>query len=101
MPVIPSENEEEYIARQEIELRRKLATEHQAKVQAEEREKARALHHMKCPKCGMPLEEIPFDNVHVDKCFSCDGVWLDKGEIERIKGHGAGFFDKVFNIFGS
>jgi hypothetical protein len=55
----PSENEEEYFGRQEIERKRKLADERQAKVQVEERERAQALHFMKCPKCGMQLEEIP------------------------------------------
>ena len=35
----PSESEKEYFGRQEIERRRKLAAERQAKVQAEERER--------------------------------------------------------------
>ena len=26
---------------------------------------------MKCPKCGMRLEEIEVGNVHVDKCSGC------------------------------
>ena len=61
--------EEEYFARREVELRRKLAEERQAKVLAEERERERALHLMKCPKCGMQLEEIAFGDVRVDKWF--------------------------------
>jgi len=35
MPVKPSENEEEYFVRQQAELKRRLATEHQAKLKAE------------------------------------------------------------------
>ena len=78
-------SEEEYFARQEAERRRKLAAERQAKLFAGERERARVLHLMKCPKCGMQLEKIAFGDVRVDKCFSCDGVWLDKEELDLIR----------------
>lgn len=101
MPVKPSENEEEYFARQELELKRKRAQEHQAKLQAEERENAKALHYMKCPKCGMQLEEIEFDGVRVDKCFSCEGIFLDKGELERLQGKDTGFIGKLWGVFGA
>jgi uncharacterized protein len=99
MPVVPSENEEEYFARQEIELRRKLAAERQAKIQAEERERARELHYMKCPKCGAQLEEISFGDIRIDKCFNCEGMWFDKGEVERIQGKAGGFLGKVLGAF--
>ena len=79
----PSENEEEYFARQQIESKRKAAAERHAKIEAEEREAARALHFMKCPKCGMQLEEISLGDVRVDKCFHCQGLWLDAGESRR------------------
>ena len=78
-------SEEEYFARQEAEQRRKLAVERQAKLLAEERERERALHLMKCPKCGMQLEEIAFADVRIDKCSSCEGLWLDKGELDLIR----------------
>ena len=94
----PSENEEEYFGRQEIERRRKLAAERQAKVQTEEREREQALHFMKCPKCGMQLEEIPFGNVRIDKCFHCGGVWLDAGELEKIVTKEPGFLGKLHSI---
>jgi hypothetical protein len=70
---------------------RKVAEERQAKLLAEERERDRALHFMKCPKCGMQLEEIAFGDVRVDKCFSCDGLWLDKGELDLIREKDGGF----------
>ena len=92
--------EEEYFARQEVEIRRKLAEERQAKVLAEERERERALHLMKCPKCGMQLEEIAFGDVRVDKCFSCDGLWLDKGELDLIQEEGVGFMGRLLSVFG-
>jgi uncharacterized protein len=92
--------EEEYFARQEAERRRKLAAERQAKLLAAERERARALHLMKCPKCGMQLEEIAFGDVRVDKCFSCDGLWLDTGELDLIREREAGFMGRMLRVFG-
>ena len=99
MPVKPSDNEEEYFARQQAELKRKLAIESQAKIKAEEREREQSLHFMKCPKCGMPLTEIAFGDIHVDKCFNCEGIWLDNGEVEKIQEKEAGFLGKVLNVF--
>ncbi len=92
--------EEEYFARQEAERRRKLAEARQAKLLAEERERARALHCMKCPKCGMQLEEIAFGDVRVDKCFSCEGLWLDSGELEVIRQLQGGFVGRMLSAFG-
>ena len=39
---------------------------------------------MKCPKCGMDLNEIDYQGVKIDKCFGCEGVWLDGGELEAL-----------------
>jgi hypothetical protein len=101
MPIKPSESEDEYFVRQEAERLRKLAAERHAKLQQEERESQRALHFMKCPKCGMQLEEISFGDVRVDKCFHCEGLWLDNGELERIQAKEAGFMGKLFGAFRS
>jgi hypothetical protein len=101
MPVKPSESEDEYFVRLEAERLRKVSAERQAKIQAEERERERALHYMKCPKCGTQLEEISFGDVRVDKCFSCEGLWLDNGELERLQTKEAGFMGKLFRAFGT
>jgi hypothetical protein len=99
MPVKPTESEDEYFVRLEAERLRKLAAERQAKIQVEEREREKALHYMKCPKCGMQLEEISFGDVKVDKCFHCEGLWLDNGELERLQAKEAGFMGKLFKAF--
>jgi len=39
---------------------------------------------MHCPKCGMTLQTITYRGVEVDRCFSCNGTWLDEGELEKI-----------------
>jgi len=99
MPVKPSAGEEEYFARQEVERRRKVAEERQATLMTEERERERALHRMKCPRCGMQLEEIACGDVHIDKCFGCEGIWLDKGELEIVRKKEAGFVGTLLNVF--
>jgi hypothetical protein len=99
MPVKPSSNEDEYFARQEVERRRKAAEERTARLAVEERERQRTLHHMKCPKCGMDLEEITFDGVVVDKCFQCGGFWLDEGELEAIQKKDKGFVGQMLSVF--
>jgi hypothetical protein len=99
MPVKPSTNEDEYLARQEFELKRKMAREQQAQLMTEERERERALHYMKCPKCGMQLEGIAFGDVHIDKCLGCEGIWLDKGELETIRKKEAGFAWTLLSAF--
>jgi hypothetical protein len=99
MPVKPSDSEEEYFAREEAERRRKMALERREQIAEEERERARTLHLMKCPKCGMQLEEVEFGGVKIDKCFHCEGIWLDKGELETMQAKEAGFISRLANIF--
>ena len=99
MPIKPTSAENLHIARAEAELLRQQANERRAKMLAEERERERQLHYMKCPKCGMPLKEVVLGDVHVDKCFSCEGMWLDQGELQRIREQEAGFFDRLQDLF--
>lgn len=40
---------------------------------------------MKCPRCPEAvLEEREREGVTVDACRTCYGVWLDRGELERL-----------------
>lgn len=95
----PSKAEDEYFARQELERRKKWAAEQSAKMAADEKERIRQAHWMKCPKCGMDLKEIELHNVKVDQCASCGGIFLDAGEIDQITKHDEGVVSRVFSIF--
>jgi uncharacterized protein len=99
MPVKPSDPEEEYFTRVELERRRRLAEERQAHMEKEERERLRVLHFMRCPKCGAELEEVPFGDVKVDKCFQCEGIFLDSGELELLMKKDSGFVGKLLQVF--
>jgi len=40
---------------------------------------------MRCPRCeNIVLEEIDRSGVTVDRCASCRGIWLDRGELEKL-----------------
>ena len=99
MPVKPSEKEEEYVPRQELERRRQIANEGKAARLEEESERRRSLHFMRCPKCGSELQEVACGDVRVDKCFGCEGLWLDNGELEKFQAKEAGFATRLLNVF--
>jgi hypothetical protein len=99
MPVKASEREEEYFARLELERRRKHEEERQKKLAVEEKRRLKDLHHMHCPKCGMQLHEIDYKGVKVDKCVSCDGIWLDAGELEQLSKLEKRALIKLFSVF--
>jgi Zn-finger nucleic acid-binding protein len=39
---------------------------------------------MQCPVCDAPLRAIQKYGVEIDICPGCKGVWLDRGELEKI-----------------
>lgn len=39
---------------------------------------------MNCPKDKTELKQITKDNVVIDFCPACKGVWLDRGELDKI-----------------
>lgn len=51
-----------------------------------------------CPKCTGKLQTGNFENVQIDICDNCGGVWLDAGELQQIthKEENAGFFGRLF-----
>jgi Zn-finger nucleic acid-binding protein len=44
---------------------------------------------MKCPKCQAQFETITFQDIEVDRCLDCRGLWFDmleKEDLVRIEG---------------
>ncbi|MFH2012127.1 MAG: zf-TFIIB domain-containing protein [Pseudomonadota bacterium] len=99
MPRKPSESEEEYFIRIEMEKKKKIMEEQQKKLAEGEKDRLKELHYMRCPKCGMELAEIDYRDIKIDKCFSCEGVWLDAGELEAVSKLEKTFIDKFFIVF--
>jgi Zn-finger nucleic acid-binding protein len=40
---------------------------------------------MDCPRCNSSLSKRKTGEVEVDECAACKGIWLDQGELEKLK----------------
>jgi hypothetical protein len=58
---------------------------------------------MKCPKCGFDLHPLKSEDLNIDTCFNCKGVWLDADEMDRFKKQHPTLhrpvFEAVLNLF--
>ena len=57
---------------------------------------------MICPVCKHDMLVVEYQNIELDYCSSCRGVWFDSGELELLfKSYGLeepkAFFDGIFN----
>ena len=46
---------------------------------------------MKCPNCNETLVMADRQGVEIDYCPKCRGVWLDRGELDKIIERAAGY----------
>lgn len=46
---------------------------------------------MKCPICNVDLQMTERQGVEIDYCSKCRGVWLDRGELDKIIEKSASF----------
>ena len=95
-----SSSEDEYFVREDAEKKRKLALQAKKEKQSSELKQLKDLHWMHCPKCGMDMHEVKYRGVDVDVCFSCNGIFLDQGEMEHLVKHeGKGVMSAILNWF--
>ena len=40
---------------------------------------------MRCPKCGSDFETFTHENVEVDRCNHCGGIWFDAAEKKNLE----------------
>lgn len=53
-----------------------------------------------CPKCDGKLVETNYENIKIDVCSKCTGVWLDAGELAQVMHKDSadgGWFSRVFS----
>ncbi len=72
--------EDQHFAEQDRKLIEKMRQSHGTTPDQAEREAAM----MRCPKCGARLRSGQINEVSIDECPEGHGIWLDKGELERI-----------------
>lgn len=39
-----------------------------------------------CPNCNVSMQNVKRADVELDMCPGCRGVWLDRGELEKLLG---------------
>lgn len=86
--------EEEYFHRKNKEAIEKL----REKMKVSEEAKAAGTSSMKCPRCDGSLNESKVEDVSIDVCDKCGGVWLDSGELEQLtkREGGGGFLSRIW-----
>jgi uncharacterized C2H2 Zn-finger protein len=77
----PSRNEDEYFGKKNLEIIHEM----RMKLDAARKSDGREAHHNKCPRCGSDLKEQHAEQVKIDECPECGGIWLDKGELEQLR----------------
>ena len=82
--------ENEYFHRKERELIEKM----KARFDSENAQTTE----MNCPKCDGKLVETDFENIKIDACNKCNGVWFDAGELAQIvdKNENSGWLSRIF-----
>jgi ribosomal protein L32 len=75
---------EEKLIQAAREAREKRERERAALEQQAERERLKALHFMKCPKCGHDMKEQILQGITIDACTHCEGVYFDAGELDQL-----------------
>lgn len=82
--------ENEYFRRQEQELIEKM----KSKLQTGQTQTS----NVECPKCDGSLIETAYENIKIDICNKCTGVWLDAGELAQIvsRDEQGGWFGRIF-----
>jgi hypothetical protein len=68
--------ENEYFRRKEQELIQKM----KARLEAENAKNTEML----CPRCDGKLIETDFEDIKIDVCNKCTGVWFDAGELAQV-----------------
>ncbi len=76
MKLVERAKEDIYFAERDRALIKKL------KAQLQKVEKTRS--RINCPKCPGELETYTFQGFILDRCHSCGGIWMDKGELEGV-----------------
>ena len=89
-------NEDGYFAAKEHQLIERLKTEFYNTEAA-----LRAAQMMICPKCSGKFTKYRFMGCDLDRCESCEGIWLAKGQLAEIlrqqaRGPLGAFLDRCF-----
>jgi hypothetical protein len=80
----PSDKEQEYFIKKDLERIKAMRDEHMKKQQETERARLKELHYMHCAKCGQEMTTVTLSGVEVELCPGCGGMYLDQGELAKL-----------------
>jgi uncharacterized protein len=82
--------------------REKRERERGAQEKSAELKRLKDLHFMKCPKCGHEMKEESLQDVKIDRCSFCEGIYFDAGELDQVllkkEEERKGFFRRLVKI---
>jgi uncharacterized protein len=52
---------------------------------------------MNCPKCESEMRSYERNGVTIDQCTGCRGIFLDRGELERLIDAETSFYERESN----
>lgn len=82
--------ENEYFRRKEQEIIEKM----RSKISSESAVDLQ----LQCPKCDGSLHETDYENIKIDVCNKCSGIWFDAGELAQVvdKNENSGWLSRLF-----
>jgi rubrerythrin len=75
---------EQYFAGKELEKLKAFREKRRQEQVTQEKEELKRLHYMHCPKCGTTMETVKMENIEIDKCPNCLGLYFDNQELEQL-----------------
>ncbi|HXW52721.1 MAG TPA: zf-TFIIB domain-containing protein [Myxococcota bacterium] len=76
--------EADYFTRESIASKHITDEEERRKQKKAHDEELKALHYMKCPKCGHDLETKRMSYIDIDQCSSCGVLVLKPEDVDRF-----------------
>ena len=83
-PVIKNTGEQEQLPDLEANFQLRKLRQKQPEPTPTENRFLKALHWMRCPKCGHGLTTRRHGSVDVDSCANCCGLWLSATALEAL-----------------
>lgn len=94
------DQENSFFTTLEIEKMRSLRKRLEDDADEQARAELKALHYLKCGKCGHDMTTTAFRGVEIEICDNCRAVLLDPGELEQVAGTDQGaFLNSLLGMF--
>lgn len=93
--------EDDYFIKEEAVYKHKAAVERErVNLKAHDAE-LKALHFMKCPKCGHDLESKRMGYVEIEQCSSCGALVIDADKVDKFIAEEKSILKSLIDLFKS